>query len=181
MAVTAPLRTEAFRIMDREGLILETARDLTRLFDDAGIEAAVVGGVAVVLHGYLRTTADVDVYVGAEAQAAADLLRANGYEFDDENREFRRGVVPVHFVRLDQINHPPRERPVIEGVRTVSLSDLINMKLRSGTRFVHRAKDLADVVELIRARSLGTDFAALIDKSLRPEFKRLARAVERGT
>lgn len=181
MPVTAALRTEAFRIMNLEGLILETARDLTRLLEEAGIEAAVVGGVAVVLHGYLRTTADVDVYVGAETQAAADVLAANGYTFDAPNREFRRGDVPVHFVRLEEVGQPPRERTLIEGVRTVSLPDLIDMKLRSGTKFVNRAKDLADVVELIRARSLGAGFAALIEKSLRPEFKRLARAVERGT
>ena len=63
-------------------------------------------------------------------------------------------------------------------MRTVSLADLISMKLRSGTRSVLRAKDLGDVIGLIRHHRLTGDFAAQIDPSLRAEFRRLLDAVE---
>ena len=60
---------------------------------------------------------------------------------------------------------------------TVGLEDLINMKLDSGRRDPLRAQDLADVIGLIRHHGLGADFARRLDKSLRPEFRKLAKAV----
>ena len=42
-----------------------------------------------------------------------------------------------------------------------------------------RAIDLADVIGLIRARRLNATFASKIAKELRPDFRRLARAVAR--
>lgn len=55
------LRGQALRMLDGHRLIPETARELSRLFRERGVEAVVIGGVAVVLHGHVRTTVDVDV------------------------------------------------------------------------------------------------------------------------
>ena len=67
---------------------------------------------------------------------------------------------------------------MLESITTVSLTDLINMKLRSGTADLLRAVDLADVIGLIRHHRLKTDFAARLDKSLRPEFRKLVKSIE---
>jgi hypothetical protein len=67
----------------------------------------------------------------------------------------------------------------IEQVLTVSLPDLINLKLRSGLKHVTRAQDLADVIGLIRAHHLRGDFAGKLEKSLRPEFRKLVKAVQK--
>ena len=52
------------------------------LLNDAGVRYLVVGGVAVVLHGHLRTTADLDLVLDLapdNVRAAVAALAANGF------------------------------------------------------------------------------------------------------
>ena len=52
------------------------------LLNDAGVRYLVVGGVAVVLHGHLRTTADLDLVLDLQpdnVQAAVAALAVNGF------------------------------------------------------------------------------------------------------
>lgn len=86
------LRTEALRMLEGYGLILDTARDLSRLFQERGIAAVVIGGVAVVLHGHVRTTVDVDVLTLPPPEVVAKVLVEAGYEFNAVKKEFRRLV-----------------------------------------------------------------------------------------
>jgi hypothetical protein len=174
----AALKTEALRILQGEGAILEVAREVSRVLRETGVRGAVIGGVATVLHGHVRTTMDVDVFVPAPAAAFADALRRSGFNFDAARGEFRKRGVPVHLVLEAQTGAAPTELEDIDGVRTVSLADLLNLKLRSGMRSLTRAQDLADVLGLIRARGLSGEFAARIDKPLRAEFRKLVRAIE---
>ncbi|MHC5021651.1 MAG: DUF6036 family nucleotidyltransferase [Planctomycetota bacterium] len=54
-----------------------------RALNDAGVRYLVVGGVAVVLHGHLRTTADLDVVLALEEdnlRAAMAAFEAAGYQ-----------------------------------------------------------------------------------------------------
>jgi len=152
----------------------------SRLLAAAGrVSAAVgpvVGGVAVFLHGYRRTTVDVDVYCEDTAAAAA-ALEAIGAVWDAQRREHQLDGVPIRLVTSAQTGSAPRSSTEIDGVRVISLADLIQFKLRSGLGSVTRAKDLADVVELIRAAGLDKTFAARLPKDLRPEFRKLAEAV----
>ena len=56
--------------------------DIFRAFDDAEVRYLVVGGVAVVLHGYPRFTADLDLVVeltASNASAAIAALQTLGY------------------------------------------------------------------------------------------------------
>jgi len=170
------LRDEALLLLDGRGAILETARDVSRIFAEAGISAAVIGGVGVVLHGHVRTTDDVDILVQS-AESAAQLLTANGFVLDPERREFVRDGVPVHLVLPDQAGTGPGATIELDGITTVSLPVLINMKLRTGSRNLLRAQDLADVIGLIRGHGLTGEFARHLDPGLRPEFRKLARAI----
>ena len=143
-SVDIDLRLEAFKLMDIAGLILDTARELSALLRTAGIEGAVIGGVAVVLHRHIRTTVNVDLCIpNGEIGRFSEILAANDFRHDPEKREFVRDLVPVQIVTLDQIRSAPKRISEIEGVRTVSLADLIGMKLRSGTANLLRAQDLA--------------------------------------
>lgn len=169
----------AIDLLSGHGDILDVARELTTLCARAGIEAAVVGGVAVVLHGHVRTTRDVDLLVAGPLEQLRSLLSDHGFECDPTRREFRKHNVPVHLVVQDQTRYLPRAFEDHDGIRTPSLADLINMKLRSGTSNLLRAQDLADVIGLIRVRGLTPAFAAQIDADLRPEFRKLAEAVQR--
>lgn len=171
-------RDEALLTLNGTGPLLEVAREVSRILSEAGEEGAVIGGVAVVLHGHVRTTMDVDVYAPS-AERIGDLLKGQGFAFDVERREFRKRGVPVHLVTAAQVKVPPRHFETIDEIQTISLADLISIKLRSGTENIARAQDIADVIGLIRVHTLRSDFAARIDKELRSEFRKLVKAVAR--
>jgi hypothetical protein len=172
------LRDEALSLLDRRGSILELARDISQLMRRDGIPGVVIGGIAVVLHGHLRVTKDVDVFLDQPSKTIADLLIAHRFTYDVQRREFTREGVPLHFITLEQVGNPPRETVEIEGITTVGLADLIEMKLASGMRNMLHAQDLADVIGLIRHNGLTSEFARRLDKSLRPTFQKLVKAIQ---
>jgi hypothetical protein len=47
----------------------------------------------------------------------------------------------------------------LEGVTTLKLADLINVKLTSGLTSIARAQDIADVIGLIHAKKLGASYS----------------------
>ncbi len=49
---------------------------LISLFNEENVEYVVLGGHAVIAHGYLRTTGDIDIFVNSSAENAERLLRA---------------------------------------------------------------------------------------------------------
>lgn len=171
------MRDEALRMLQGGGAILDTAREVTALLHDARADAAVIDGVAVVLHGHVRTTMDVDLFVPDKLDACGDALTKNGFTFDAARREFIKNEVPVHLVTSEHVKPVPTEFIELEGIRTVALADLIDMKLASGLHDPLRAQDLADVIGLIRHHKLPATFAARLDKSVRPEFRKLAKAI----
>lgn len=66
----------------------------------ASIPHAVIGGVAVCLHGYQRNTVDLDLLVRREELSAIRGLLGNaGYAWSEEQAEFRSpSGVPVHLI-----------------------------------------------------------------------------------
>ena len=69
---------------------------------------------------------------------------------------------------------------VIEGVRTITLEKLVELKLASGMTGLGRRKDLADVQELIRVRDLPASFAERLAPSVRAMFNELHHEIEMG-
>jgi hypothetical protein len=150
---------------------------------------AMVGGVAVCLHGYRRNTVDVDLLVRREDTATVrQALQQAGYVWHPEGREFVSSAgVSVQFLLSgdpagDDASYAvylpdpaePRVTTELEGLPVVSLSRLIAIKMACGLGNVRRAyRDLADVVELIAANHLGRDYARHLPKSLRHEFREL--------
>jgi hypothetical protein len=61
-------------------MVGEIERLITGL-SNAGVRYLIVGGVAVVLHGYLRATADLDLIIGLDRpkdiEALVELKKAN--------------------------------------------------------------------------------------------------------
>lgn len=170
------VRHEALLTLDKGGKILETARDVSAILRANRLRGAIVGGIAVVLHGYVRTTADVDAYVNDPEAVHAALISA-GFRFDAREHEFNRNGIPVRLVTDDLVAPAPARVLEREGIVTVSLVDLINIKLHSGLRSITRAIDIADVIGLIRKNDLDGRFAARVDKRYRAEFKKLLKAV----
>lgn len=165
-------------MLDKRGILLDIAREISDLMRAANIPGIVVGGIAVVLHGHVRTTNDIDIFLQPPLEPLAELLTANGFVFNSERKEFVKHGVPVHLVLPEQIGTLLNAAVEIEGIVTVTLVDLINTKLRSGSKNLLRAQDLADVIGLVRHHQLNSSFARHLDKALRPAFRKLVRMIE---
>lgn len=129
------------------------------------------------LHGHVRTTIDIDVYSPEPAERLIGVLESLGFSLDRGRKEFVREALIVHVVRPEQVGTPPGPPIEIDGVTTVSLADLISMKLKSGLAKMTRAQNLADVIGLIRRCDLKGGFASRLPEDLRPEFRKLVRAI----
>lgn len=134
--------------------------------------APVVGGVAVLLHGGGRHTRDIDIYT-EDFWATHEKLESAGILWDAKGREHVISGVPVHMVKSDSLGGEPSKVSVIDGVRVISLADLIRAKLTVGLEHVKRSKDIAHVLDLIEQVPLNKDFAAKLPRHLRAPFKEL--------
>jgi hypothetical protein len=136
---------------------------LLAAFAAAKVEYAVVGGVAVNAHGYVRATNDLDIFIRPtedNARAAFNALLALGVPLegltpadllnDEENLRF--GPEEDHIDILPSIGEMPfdqvwrnRVETTVAGLHVpfISKPDLIENKLQIG-----RLRDLADVEEL---------------------------------
>lgn len=166
-------------MLDKRGALLDIAREISDLMQAANIPGVVVGGVAVVLHGHVPTTNDVVIFLQPPLEPLAELLTANGFIFNSGKKEFVKHGIPIHLLLPDQVGAMQNEAVEIDGITTVTLVDLINMKLRSGSQNLLRAQDLADVIGSIRHHQLTSGFARHLDKALRPAFRKIVRMIER--
>lgn len=185
-----PAAPRVYAMLDNESL-WDTAVRCHEALDAAKIPHAVVGGVAVCLHGYQRNTVDVDLLVRkADTAEIRQALSDAGFNWDKKQVEFRSpSGVPVQFVLMgdkagkgSEVALPdPADRRIvkdIDGLPVLTLARLIETKIACGEGNLRRThKDFADVVELIAANRLGSSFARYLHKSLRATFRELvARA-----
>ena len=85
--------------------------------------------------------------------------------------------VRIHTITPEDARHTVEKTSIIDGVRVVSLKDLIAIKLICGLNHTGRSKDIGDVEELIRAIPLDKRFAGKLPTSLRAPFKKLVDGV----
>jgi hypothetical protein len=182
---------EASEFFMKRGRLHETIRRLARRLQAEAIDYAVIGGMALGEHGYVRMTEDVDI-----------LLTPVGLDRFHE-RLVGRGYVPIHpgatrslrdtdtTVRIEILvsgDYPGDGKPKavrfpdpaqastdVDGIRVLDLARVVELKLASGMTAPGRLRDLADVQELIKARDLSEEFAAQLDESVRPAFLDLLR------
>lgn len=179
---------ETYEMLGSRG-IWDTARRCDAALKEQSLPYAIVGGVAVCLHGYQRNTVDVDILVRREdSEAVRKALEQGGFVWDPGEREFRGPEdVAVQFLvsrepasddRSLGINLPdPGQAGVttqIEDLTVISLAHLIELKVACGLGNLRRThRDLADVVELIAAHNLSRSFARHLHKAIRKEFRNL--------
>ena len=180
--------TEGSRYFEESGKVFEALREVTRRLDDLGIDYAIVGGIAVLKHGFRRFTEDVDLLVTKpDLERIHAALTGRGYlpKFRGSKhlRDTARGVA-IEFLTTGGYPGDGKPKPVafpdpagvvteIDGFRVLSLAKLIELKLASGTTAAHRGQDLVDVSRLIESAGLPRDFADGLDPSVAGEFRRL--------
>ena len=166
----------------------QTLRIISQRLDRLGIAYAVVGGMAMVAHGYERTTIGVDILITSEGlKAARQSLEGHGYlpAFPGSTslRDTETGV-RIEFVVSGGYPGDGKPKPVafpepqqasveIDGIRFVNLPGLIELKLASGMTNPGRLRDLADVQEIIRALNLPADYAGQLNPYVRDKFAEL--------
>ena len=171
------------------GKVQETLRRLSKDLEQEGIEYAIIGGMALNVHGYKRETVDVDVLVRPDGlQAFHDRLIGRGYAvaFSGARKTFKdtRTGVKVEFITAGEYPGDGKPKPVafpdpsavatqVEELKVVDLPTLITLKLASGMTNAGRLRDLADVQELIRVLKLPADYAQNLNPFVRPKFEEL--------
>lgn len=163
-------------------------RRIAEQLDRLAIPYAIVGGMAMFFHGYRRFTEDVDILVTRDGlQRVHEELEGRGYlpPFSgSKNLRDTQAGVRIEFLVSGQFPGDGKSKPVafpnpaevaveIDGVRIVSLPKLIELKLASGLSNPRRARDLADVQELIDTLKLSQDLADELDPSVRDKYREL--------
>ncbi len=175
--------------------VYRTLRNLTARLQELKIPYAIVGSLALAEHGYERSTADVDVLLTRQGlDALRDGVRGRGYvDKFPGSKGLRDTATNVGIDVLLAGEYPGDGKPkaivfpdpaaIAERGRlgqVVPLATLLEMKLASGLSAPDRLKDLADVLELIRAAGLPEDLAEQLDPSVREKYRELWMASRSG-
>jgi len=186
---------ESDRFHMEAGKVHQTLRSLIADLQAAGIDYAVVGGMALNAHGYLRETVDVDVLVRPDGLATfRDRFVGLGYRpaFAGARKSFvnTQTGVKVEFLTTGEYPGDGKPKPFafpdptaqvveVRGAKIVDLPMLINLKLASGMTNPGRLRDLADVQELTRVLKLPADFAEKLNPYVRQKYAEFWTAIQK--
>lgn len=171
-----------------EASVQRAAEQIARYLSDLGIDYAIVGALALGVHGVVRLTVDVDILIRRE-----DLARFKAAWLGRGYVDVFPGSKAVrdteHNVRIDflltgeyagdgkpkPVSFPDPKGAHLAGERfnAITLPMLVQMKIASGMTAPHRGQDLVDVQRLVRARRLPRDFATQVDPYVRAKFDEL--------
>ncbi|MEO6132039.1 MAG: nucleotidyltransferase [Saprospiraceae bacterium] len=140
-------------------------QDFIRSLNEADVKYVLVGGYAVILHGYNRTTGDLDIWVERSEENYLKLIQAyqkfgmplfdmsmNNFLGNSDFDVFTFGRPPVSIDVMLAVKgmdfekvYLNLEKRVVEGleVKVISLPELLKAKIASG-----RKKDLDDIEHL---------------------------------
>jgi hypothetical protein len=187
---------EGLAFFKGQGMLNKTLQRVVADLTRAGIDHVVIGAVALNQHGYKRFTEDIDILVTKEGlNLFHDRFVGLGYRpaFAGAKKQFRTTDtnVKVEFVLAGDFPGDGKPKPVtfphpeqyaqeIDGIRTMGLAKLIELKLASGMTASDRLKDLADVQEIIKLKNLEATFADQVDESVRAKYLELWQGVARA-
>jgi hypothetical protein len=184
---------QATRFFMGEADVQQALHKLVHLLDDAHIPYAVVGAMALNEYGYRRVTVDVDILLTAQGlESLKERAVGRGYaeQFPGSRglRDVEHGV-PIDVLIAGEYPGDGRPKPVqfpdpadaaVRGIRAalLPLPRLVELKLASGISAPHRLRDLADVLELIRAAALPIALADELNPFVREKYLELWRAAQ---
>ena len=185
---------EGLRFFKGTGMLNDTLSRLAEDLDRNEIDYAVIGAVALNQHGYQRFTHYIDILLSSSGlEKFRDKLVGLGYRpaFEGATKKFRSTSenVPVEFIVAGEYPGDGKPKPVsfpdpsdasieTDGIKTLALEKLIELKLASGMTAGDRLKDLADVQELIKIKRLDASLADKLDEFVRAKYLDLWTAVE---
>jgi len=183
----------AQRFFPGDAEVQRAMHKLIAVLDAAGIPCAIAGGMALNHHGYRRVTTDVDVLLTRDGldRLEHEVLGRGYVETSPEGKGLRdiEHDVVIHVLLAGDYPGDGKPKPVrfpdpasvaVRGEHGafLPLETLIELKLASGLSAPHRLKDLADVLELIRAAGLPATLADRLDPSVRAKYTELWTAAQ---
>ena len=138
-------------------------QEFLRLLNRKKVKYLVVGGYAVIFHGYVRYTGDLDIYVSLSkenAQVLSESLKEFGFDmpevtpelFLNKGRIVRMGNEPVRLEIINEIDGVTFDECYVKRIEAelgtykvnfIALAELVKNKRSTG-----RLKDLADAEAL---------------------------------
>jgi hypothetical protein len=185
----------AGRFFMKDDPVHQTLNAIVQRLKELQIPYCIAGGMALVAHGYDRTTVDVDIIVTEGGLVAIhENLEGRGYVPPFSNSKNLRDTatqVRIEFLITGHFPGDGKPKPVafpdpavggieIDGIRYVDLPALLELKLASGMSAPHRLKDLADAQELIRVLRLPREFANRLNSYVRSKFDELWTAIQQA-
>jgi len=178
------------------GAVHRTLRSLAARLDAEGIPYAILGGMALNIHGFVRETVDVDVLLSRESlDRFRERLVGRGYvpafagalkSFKDAETGVRIDVIAAGDFPGDgqpkDVAFPSPASVAVEkgGLRVVPLETLLELKIASGLSAEHRRLvDLADVQRAIEVLKLPRELGDKLHPSVQAEYGRLWALAQR--
>lgn len=141
---------EGGMFFQNESEVQKSLRRITSRLNDLGIDYAVVGGMALFLHGFRRFTEDVDILVTREGLAKIhEKLEGSGYRppfAGSKNLRDTENGVRIEFLIAGEFPGDGKPKPVAfpeplnaamerDGVRFLNAASIIELKIASGGSF----------------------------------------------
>lgn len=186
---------EGLKFFQGKGMLNKALRKIAADLDREHIDYAAIGAIALNRHGYRRFTEDIDLLLTKEGlELFRERLVGLGYRpgFEGAKKKFKTSDnIPLEIITSGEFPGDGLPKPVvfpqpgdfvvvIDGVNTITLEKLIELKIASGMTAPHRLKDLADVQELIKVKKLDNSFANRLDDYVRPKFLELLADVDKA-
>ncbi len=184
--------SEGSNFFEGRGAVQNALRKIAGRLEDLGIPYAVAGGMALFANGFRRFTEDVDMLVTREGlrMIHAELVGRGYVELFAGSRGLRdtEHGVRVEFLVTGQYPGDGKPKPVafpdpaavsvvLDEIRYLNLSCLIELKLASGMTSPDRIKDLADVQELIKTLRLPAGLGETLNPFVTGKYVELWNAV----
>ena len=157
--------------------VQHSLRRLALRLNALGTNYAVVGGMALYLHGFRRYTENVNILVTRDG--LPDVHRAllgNGYRLSrvsSKNIHDTENGVYIKFMVSDDFPDPHSAAVKQDGVWLLNLAPLLELKLLSGMTGIIRLKDLADVEEVIKMLHLPQNFKDQLSPRVQEKYNEL--------
>jgi hypothetical protein len=187
---------EASLFFMQQGDLYQTLQKLSQNLEKAGIPYALLGGMALAQHGFVRMTEDIDILLTPEGLTQfKEHALGRGYvlAFSGASKTFRDTETGVRIEVITAGEYPgdglpkpvafpdPAEVALTQHTfRVIQLEKLVELKLASGMTAAHRRRDLADVQDLIRVLQLEETFATKLDASVQALYRQLWQEVQAG-
>lgn len=183
--------SEGSRHFEENSAVFQALHKVSLRLSDLGIPYAVIGDLAMFHYGYRRFTEDVNLLVTRTGlKSIHDQLCGDGFwPLSPDTKGLRdsttgvriqfelTGGRPGYRVRSPIVFPDPDEVAITsDGIRYMNLDKLVELKLASGMTNPGRLKDLADVLELIKALHLEIEFGDQLNPYVREKFAELHAA-----